>query len=539
MVFVNCPERGLVWVSAADCVWNSSQLSKNKHALSEIYSDCQNLFSKVLDIRDMTVDAVLRELDFILESPFSEDTIEDVRSALLDLSAFEMDDLEGVCGEHGLLDPSHQPFLPVIQPDTGEAILEAREGDFYIADDPLMLELFKDRVPLLDFTIDEHPRLCAFYETLRLEHRYLTCAVQRECYEKSDCLEDSNLTQDFRRKAVDIYRYVDLWSFRVIRADLRLIFLFSCFLHFRPEKSTLEARHMHGETRKLLSKLANFIVYRADWIGVLYKLETLDLHQHPRSETKMSLEENDDAIVLYLSGDQESLELATSCTLPNELALMMKLSGQNAEHALCNIFTSSGKTMSKMLDTLGVRELPLGVWDIFQSKFPHLLQQASQVAFKAQVSTPKESIEDGMTSIAGRTNAVQALPHKNSEEDNTITPIHASRNADLPSGNTRSTKRRRVDTGDSNTLESTVIGLKPPISPTSSLPNSTTIKVEQASVVHPISAIRGWKSHDFQEKECAEVLANLYVSQQITEPFSRTNEESIGRSTAKLDHTGL
>ena len=100
-------------------------------------------------------------------------------------------------------------FLPVRVPQLGKShIIEFRncQSDFAIVDRLKLAEIFKDRVELLDYSLEEILQLEPFLRSLGLGSKYLSLL----CYEETDCEGesrlDNKLTADFNCRAYDLLR---------------------------------------------------------------------------------------------------------------------------------------------------------------------------------------------------------------------------------------------------------------------------------------------------------------------------------------------
>lgn len=97
-------------------------------------------------------------------------------------------------------------FLPVAMPSGDLEILKPTET-FFIADRVEYLSAFRDKVPILDFSLEEGWRLQHLLIRLGLEDRYMSKAVLEHTVVGQPSLEHcSRETRQFRKKALHIYR---------------------------------------------------------------------------------------------------------------------------------------------------------------------------------------------------------------------------------------------------------------------------------------------------------------------------------------------
>ena len=195
-----------MWISTRDCVWKGPKTLRSKIALYNIYPECQSLFSKVLGLKDTSFGTIVEDLYSLLGDVSTEDVIGQVKSILLDLPAFNRYTLKEECKNSNLLESAPLAFLPVYQPSTGTTDLQSLDGDFYIADEAHLVEVFKPCVPLLDFPAEEIRRLRGLLEALALKKRFLSSAHHLKCMVKAGPFVDKSLTSEIRNKALDLYR---------------------------------------------------------------------------------------------------------------------------------------------------------------------------------------------------------------------------------------------------------------------------------------------------------------------------------------------
>ena len=208
LILAKCSSQGWTWISTRDCVWKGPKTLRSKIALNNIYPECQSLFFKVLGLKDTSFCTVVEDLYSLLGDVSTEDVVGQVKSLLLDLSAFNRFSLKDECKTSGLLESAPLAFLPIYQPTTGMTDLQPLNGDFYIADEQHFVEIFKPCVPLLDFPLDEIRRLQGLLEALALKKRFLSSAHRSKCMVKAGPFVDISLTNEIRSKASDLYRYV-------------------------------------------------------------------------------------------------------------------------------------------------------------------------------------------------------------------------------------------------------------------------------------------------------------------------------------------
>jgi hypothetical protein len=89
---------------------------------------------------------------------------------------------------------------------SGEIRWMDRSGDFAIVDRREYGELFKDRINVLDFSLEEVHNLNPFLSGLGLAERYMSQSVWETTTTPSDGTIRERLTNDLRKKAYAIFR---------------------------------------------------------------------------------------------------------------------------------------------------------------------------------------------------------------------------------------------------------------------------------------------------------------------------------------------
>ena len=99
---------------------------------------------------------------------------------------------------------SDYKFLPVRRP-SGEIEWMSSTGGFAIADRKEHRNIFKNRINMLDFSLEQVHSLNFFLISLGLEGQYMSRAVKEETKVRDGLLNDE-LTRDLRSKAYAICR---------------------------------------------------------------------------------------------------------------------------------------------------------------------------------------------------------------------------------------------------------------------------------------------------------------------------------------------
>lgn len=192
-----------VWVSPSSCVWGEDPGIGRIYGVSAVYPDLADLFMDTLLIKEPTIATYIEELRHLIAKPFPRD-IASIKGAIKCISNLDptIEDLDE------LLNLS---CLPVHVPGSSTIKLMKPSDKFFIADRREYEQVFKEKVPVLDFLLEEIYYLWPFIEALELTDRYMSVAVQEKTgvQQSSEALSKS-LSQDFRAKAGALYRYVIL-----------------------------------------------------------------------------------------------------------------------------------------------------------------------------------------------------------------------------------------------------------------------------------------------------------------------------------------
>jgi hypothetical protein len=184
------------WYYSPDCIWAEDRIQLPQLvSIADQYQKLQHFFVDILGIEtpqlEMHIDALKEETE----------AVNPTRSRVLELIGY-------ICG----YDPSPRELsgleackcFPVHVPVRG-LVWMACSGVFVVGNRRVYLELFKDQIPWLDFSLEEIHLYDRFFAALGIQNKFLSVLVRAET-EASGGSVDDRFTMDFRRKSYAICR---------------------------------------------------------------------------------------------------------------------------------------------------------------------------------------------------------------------------------------------------------------------------------------------------------------------------------------------
>jgi hypothetical protein len=168
--------------------------------LDSDYETLKDFFVEMLGVISLTVQMLYDEL----KQPSPQSSTNDLKVAILSLSSRLQTTLTP-------LDP--QPLLDAnifpVRYCNGEVALRSTKVDFTIPDRDYLSTMFKDKITMLDFDLEDIRRLKPFFEWTKLQGRYLSsCVIERTSVSEIG-RPISMESRDLKRKAYYILRYVE------------------------------------------------------------------------------------------------------------------------------------------------------------------------------------------------------------------------------------------------------------------------------------------------------------------------------------------
>jgi len=183
------------WFKISECVWSSKGITLGKPCLEPLYPDLAGLFVDYLGVPKLNFTLAYQQLT---EIGSTIPTIAYAKNVLWSLAAsLTTDEPRPFFGDKA--NTCH--VFPVNLPDGRTRLLTALDN-FAIIDRQDYAPYLKDKIKVLDFSIDEVRRLKSFIEWAGLTDRYLSRLVtERTVVEDEICAIDKLLTRDLVRKA--------------------------------------------------------------------------------------------------------------------------------------------------------------------------------------------------------------------------------------------------------------------------------------------------------------------------------------------------
>ncbi|KAF7182145.1 hypothetical protein CNMCM7691_001533 [Aspergillus felis] len=185
------------WVTPESCVWADAPKIGVQYGISAVYRELESFFRGPLKVQTPTAATYIEQLRRLASNEVVD--IGAVKTAIYSLNALRpgSDELRGL---------SNLRFLPVAMPNGNVEILKPTDT-FFIADRVEYLSAFQDKVPILDFSIEEGRRLRHLLGSIGLQNRYMSTAVLEQTDVDQPSHEHcSRETREFRKKATHIYR---------------------------------------------------------------------------------------------------------------------------------------------------------------------------------------------------------------------------------------------------------------------------------------------------------------------------------------------
>lgn len=189
LVFLQNPKR---WAFLSGCVWDGPQQLKSTPRLSSEYPLCSSLFRDHLDLGNVTLDHVVKELQNIDEKA-SFDTLQQL---LLLLNRYLTPKSPPGCLEK----LKGKKIIPVME-SGNEYRMDYDRDIWYFADKPSLWDRFNGKVPLISFDVKTVRKLSLLINTMELSQYLLSAAVTQTLKTEGLKIEDRERTSDLRERA--------------------------------------------------------------------------------------------------------------------------------------------------------------------------------------------------------------------------------------------------------------------------------------------------------------------------------------------------
>lgn len=191
-----CVYPQIEWHPPSSCLWTDNSRIAQMFAIASYYEDLRDLFVRKLCVQKPDLRTFVSELVRIADSNEAP-PMQKVKELIRDVNAWGPD-------RTALVDLMECDILPIKASD-GHVSLGSRVDVFAIVDRRQYGDLFKARVPVLDFAFEDIHDLEPFISALSLQDRYMSHSI-REVSDACDASIDRRLTRHMQEKAYALYR---------------------------------------------------------------------------------------------------------------------------------------------------------------------------------------------------------------------------------------------------------------------------------------------------------------------------------------------
>ncbi|GLA20578.1 hypothetical protein AnigIFM62618_009153 [Aspergillus niger] len=203
------------WYTTPECLWSTATSIPGRTALNDHYQDLKEFFVDLLGVQTLTLEMVVEKLRD--QGRTGSSSVDEVKSTIWTLNSLLQSEQASIVPPDQVLDSA---VFPVRFPQGGVQ-LQTSASTFAIADRKHLLSHFSPKAKLLDFEVDEVPRLEPFLQWTGLKDRYLSsCIKEITMVGGDDARPLSNPGRDIRRKAHGLLRVaVHLKSPRAVQDE--------------------------------------------------------------------------------------------------------------------------------------------------------------------------------------------------------------------------------------------------------------------------------------------------------------------------------
>jgi hypothetical protein len=333
-----------VWVPPTSCVWTDSAKIGRQYGISALYGDLQSFFVERLRVQTPTIATYVQQLLLVAaEVPPRMLEIKKAISAINDLNPTRVN-LEAI---------KQIKCLPV-RSVQGTMELTRPSEEFFIGDRREYESVFRGKVGILDFSLEEVHDIHPFLGALGLEDRYMSVAVQEitRVQEPSEN-ESHTLSQDFRAKSKAFFRYA-IFQHTCLFIDRIKLTTCRCALHYRSVK-------VHNSGQEIYHTFQNASIYKSEGFT-----KTLALYYRGITVTAASdrgvfhLEGTEEALQLFVPRDKKQREKCYLTQLPKALMSYLLIDDPRAVSVLLMVIQASVHVLDEVLDEEGFVRVPDG-----------------------------------------------------------------------------------------------------------------------------------------------------------------------------------
>ncbi|RHZ43626.1 uncharacterized protein CDV56_101060 [Aspergillus thermomutatus] len=346
------------WLAPESCVWADALKIGAQYGISAVYPELESFFRGPLNVQTPTAATYLEQLRRLASDEVVD--IGAVKAAIYDLNGLRpgSDELRGL---------SHIKFLPVAMPNGTVEILKPTDT-FFIADRIEYLSAFRDKVPILDFSLEEVRCLHQLLGRIGLEDRYMSTAVLEKTVVGQPSHEHCpSETRELRKKATHIYR---------------------CILHYSEE-----GRETVGQR---LRQLQNVLVYESAGFKKSLVLQLNEVTARVQSDTGLvHIEDVSDVLRIYIPRDDSDRQRCYHLDLPQALRRHFGLRDSAASFSFALIFLTPENLIDESLDRHGIVRISPDISQQLESESTDTTISEAHVEEGNVFSGSEESRESG------------------------------------------------------------------------------------------------------------------------------------------------
>ncbi|KAL5608429.1 hypothetical protein FOBRF1_008926 [Fusarium oxysporum] len=315
------------WYKTSDCLWSSETVIRGKAILDECWEAYETFFVGKVGVKLLTLQMVYDEL-----RQSSGNNTEETKVAVLSLNGL-------LQTETTRLDPEpirQAKVFPVRYP-TGTVVLSSVSVDFAIGDRDKLKTMFRDKIALLDFEMEEVRRLRPLIEWLKLQDRYLSNSVEESTFIFSDSERPiSTPNRDLKRKAYHIARVA----------------------------ATFNSPRFEDNPFGLYEQLRTMRVVEVERISsVLRIFQNRQSFEIPVATANEHIDDSTGRLMIYVPRERRAQELCFGSVLPRKLAAWLMHSSKSLTDGpietdivkiLTAIFASERFVLDDVLDDQGI-----------------------------------------------------------------------------------------------------------------------------------------------------------------------------------------
>jgi hypothetical protein len=342
------------WVSPSSCIWAEPPRIDGIYGIGDVYSDLAGLFMERLFVKAPTIATYIEELRPLVGEPFPRN-IPSIKGAIDCIS-----NLNPIVGD--LDELMSLSCLPVHLPGSMNTVKLMRPSEiFFIADRREYEQVFRGKVPVLDFSLEEIHALHPFLEALGLTDRYMSVTVQETArVQQSSEVPSESLSQAFQARAKALYRYVLMYPYLgkcQNPCKQNLTARDRCALHFRSTKTQIDDQEIYN-------KLRHALVYECDGITkhlqLCYGNQKRTVKVISDRGTFHLEDKDDDTLRLFGPRDAAQQEKCSMTQLPKVLGRYLLIDNNNphASKILLLVLHASIGILDEILDDEGIVRVP-------------------------------------------------------------------------------------------------------------------------------------------------------------------------------------